>query len=31
VAVVIAGGYGARIEDTVAVHLATAQIVAGAG
>ena len=31
VAVVIAGGYGARIEDTVAVHLATARIVAGEG
>ena len=31
VAVVIAGGYGARIEDTVAVHLATARIVAGVG
>ena len=31
VAVVIAGGYGARIEDTVAVHLATSRIVAGAG
>ena len=31
VAVVIAGGYGARIEDTVAVHLATARIVAGTG
>ena len=31
VAVVIAGGYGARIEDTVAVHLSTARIVAGVG
>ncbi len=31
VAVVIAGGYGRRIEDTVAVHLATARIVAGVG
>ena len=31
VAVVIAGGYGARIEDTVEVHLATARIVAQAG
>ena len=29
VAVVIAGGYGTRIEDTVAVHLATARIAAG--
>ena len=28
VAVVIAGGYGRRIEDTVAVHAATARIVA---
>jgi acetoin utilization deacetylase AcuC-like enzyme len=31
VAVVIAGGYGARIEDTVAVHVATARIVAATG
>lgn len=31
VAVVIAGGYGARIEDTVAVHLATARIAASVG
>ncbi|HET9011082.1 MAG TPA: histone deacetylase [Gemmatimonadaceae bacterium] len=29
VAVMIAGGYGARIEDTVAVHLTTARILAG--
>ena len=31
VAVVIAGGYGRRIEDTVAVHVATARIVATVG
>ena len=31
VAVVIAGGYGRRIEDTVAVHVATARIVAAIG
>lgn len=31
VAVVIAGGYGARIEDTVRVHAATARIVAAIG
>lgn len=31
VAVVIAGGYGSRIEDTVAVHLGTARIAAAAG
>ncbi|HUQ45002.1 MAG TPA: histone deacetylase [Gemmatimonadaceae bacterium] len=31
VAVVIAGGYGARIEDTVRVHVATARIVAAIG
>lgn len=31
VAVVIAGGYGRRIEDTVAVHLATARIAAAVG
>lgn len=31
VAVVIAGGYGARIEDTVSVHLATARIAAAMG
>ncbi|MEO7712532.1 MAG: histone deacetylase [Gemmatimonadaceae bacterium] len=31
VAVMIAGGYGHRIEDTVAVHVATARIVAGFG
>ena len=31
VAVMIAGGYGRRIEDTVAVHVATARIVAGIG
>lgn len=31
VAVVIAGGYGRRIEDTVAVHAATARIVAAGG
>jgi acetoin utilization deacetylase AcuC-like enzyme len=31
VAVMIAGGYGRRIEDTVAVHAATARIVAAIG
>jgi acetoin utilization deacetylase AcuC-like enzyme len=31
VAVVIAGGYGRRIEDTVAVHVATARIAAASG
>ena len=31
VAVTIAGGYGRRIEDTVAVHVATARILASAG
>ena len=31
VAVMIAGGYGQRIEDTVAVHAATARIVAAIG
>ncbi|NUO96291.1 MAG: histone deacetylase [Gemmatimonadaceae bacterium] len=31
VAVVIAGGYGARIEDTVAAHVATARIAAASG
>ena len=31
VAVMIAGGYGRRIEDTVAVHVATARIVAEIG
>jgi hypothetical protein len=31
VAVMIAGGYGRRIEDTVAVHVATARIVASIG
>jgi acetoin utilization deacetylase AcuC-like enzyme len=31
VAVVIAGGYGRMIEDTVAVHVATARIVASIG
>ncbi|MCY7379511.1 MAG: histone deacetylase [Gemmatimonadaceae bacterium] len=31
VAVMIAGGYGHRIEDTVAVHVATARIVAEIG
>jgi acetoin utilization deacetylase AcuC-like enzyme len=31
VTVVIAGGYGRRIEDTVAVHVATARIVAATG
>jgi acetoin utilization deacetylase AcuC-like enzyme len=31
VAVVIAGGYGRRIEDTVAVHVATARIAAAIG
>jgi acetoin utilization deacetylase AcuC-like enzyme len=31
VAVVIAGGYGRRIEDTVAVHASTARIVAATG
>jgi acetoin utilization deacetylase AcuC-like enzyme len=31
VAVVIAGGYGRRIEDTVAVHVATARILAASG
>ncbi len=31
VAVMIAGGYGHRIEDTVAVHAATARIVAAIG
>ena len=31
VAVVIAGGYGHRIEDTVAVHVATARIAAASG
>jgi acetoin utilization deacetylase AcuC-like enzyme len=31
VAVAIAGGYGHRIEDTVAVHVATARIVAAIG
>jgi acetoin utilization deacetylase AcuC-like enzyme len=31
VAVVIAGGYGRRIEDTVAVHVATARIAAATG
>jgi acetoin utilization deacetylase AcuC-like enzyme len=31
VAVMIAGGYGRRIEDTVAVHAATARIVGSIG
>jgi acetoin utilization deacetylase AcuC-like enzyme len=31
VAVVIAGGYGRRIEDTVAVHVTTARIAAASG
>ena len=31
IAVVIAGGYGERIEDTVRVHVATARIVAAVG
>jgi acetoin utilization deacetylase AcuC-like enzyme len=31
VAVVIAGGYGRQIEDTVAIHAATARIVASIG
>jgi acetoin utilization deacetylase AcuC-like enzyme len=31
VAVLIAGGYGRRIEDTVAVHVATARIAAASG
>ncbi len=31
VTVVVAGGYGRRIEDTVAVHVATARIVAAGG
>jgi hypothetical protein len=31
VAVMIAGGYGRRIEDTVAAHVATARIVAAIG
>ena len=31
VAVMIAGGYGHRIEDTVKVHLSTARIVAATG
>jgi acetoin utilization deacetylase AcuC-like enzyme len=31
VAVVIAGGYGRRIEDTVAVHVATARIAGASG